>query len=315
MKNILLLSGGKNTEHEISLKSADFIKSSIDSSRFNVHQLVMDKDGSWPSELELTNLQKNEIDVVIPCLHGNPGENGKIQSYFEMINIPFLGCEAETSEICFNKAMTKLWLKDINIPHCEFEIINTLSENDKEKSTKFYDKYQDIFVKATNQGSSVGCYHVTKKSELISSIEKALSYSPYVILERTVKGREFEISLFEYNGEIHITKPGEILCPEGFYSYEQKYDKDSKTGISLEASEISEANIQLITKYCRQIQNTFKIRHMSRVDFFIENDKILINEINTFPGHTAISLFPMMMENYGVKYSDFINFHLNLLTK
>ncbi len=217
--------------------------------------------------------------------------------------------------MCFNKLATKLWLEASGITTTPFLSIQNNSKEQLNKANEFLTKHQSVYVKATNQGSSVGCYRCSNKKELFEAIEKAFTFSPFIILEKEIIGRELEVSAFEYGGKLHITKPGEIICPGQIYTYEEKYSADSKTETNIEALNISDESINEMTKQARLAFESLKLRHLSRIDFFLtEDNQIIINEINTYPGHTNISMFPMMMENYGVKYSDFLNEALSSLS-
>jgi D-alanine-D-alanine ligase len=322
-KNVLLICGGGGSEHDISLVSADYIKSKLELIEdINLLYLVIEKDSSRKNEKgqdcelrkagEVYNRetkQTTKLDYVIPCFHGPPGETGQIQAVFEMMGLPYLGAGSEGSINCFNKATTKLWLSDLNIKNSPFIVVNehTREEKTKEIEEFFIKSKNDIFIKATHQGSSVGCYHVLDVADIAGALTEALKLSPFALVEKTIKGRELEVSVFEYNGEIHATKPGEIDCPSEFYTYEEKYAQDSKTKTLAEAPNITPEQVEEIRKTAIKTFKGLYLKDMARVDFFLtEDNEIFVNEINTFPGHTPISMFPMMMENYGVKYEEFL---------
>lgn len=316
MKNVLLLKGGGGSEHDVSLVSAKYLKDQVQKTGHKVVEVLIDHDKSWTDSennscvlnhnRELINLSNgkviSKIDFCIPCFHGFPGETGEIPSLLELYKIPYLGCGPEASILCFNKISTKLWFNQNGIPNVPFAIVENL-----EQATSFLNQHSDIYVKASNQGSSVGCYHVTDSESLKASIEEASKLSPYVLLEKTIKGRELEISTFEYQGEVHATKPGEIVCPDGFYDYEEKYSNNSKTVTHVEAKDLSEEVIAKIQGISKKAFKLLNLKDLSRIDFFYTNTgEIYLNEINTFPGMTPISMFPKMMENSGVIFSDFI---------
>ncbi len=320
MKNVLVLCGGGGTEHEVSLVSAKYFMDVLSKIKdLQAHYLCIQSDGRRLNEKgencelrkagEIFNRETQitvKLDYAIPCLHGPPGENGLIPSVFELMGLPYLGSSHEGSILCFNKISTKIWLDRCQIPTTPYVFL--ASKNQKRNEVvEFFHQNKDVFIKASHQGSSVGCYHVTKEQELHSSIDKAFELSPYVLIERTMKGRELEVAVFEHGGEIKATVPGEIDCPQAFYSYEEKYAKESETktltvapGISLE----QQKTFQALAIKAFQILN---LKDLARIDFFLtDNQEILINEINTFPGHTPISMFPMMLENTGLTYGDFL---------
>lgn len=323
-KTVLLLKGGGSSEHDISLISSDFIESKIDTNKFDVICVEIDKDFQWKKsglDCELNfkreliiNDSKTKIDVAIPCFHGFPGETGSIQSFFELIKLPYLGCNSETSLLCFNKLATKLFLESLGVKTTPFIQIQNADELQDAKS--FLNKYGHCYLKATNQGSSVGCYHVKSLAELEENINPAFSYSPFVILEQAIDGRELEVSAFEFQGKNIITAPGEIICETDFYDFEQKYSKDSTTKTIPQAQDISQSSLNEINRQASLAFKALKMKDLSRIDFFLsDNNEVFINEINTFPGHTSISMFPMMVEASGIKYSDFINDRLEKLTE
>lgn len=326
--NILLFHGGNSSEFEISVQSANYLKECLQkNNNFKIFRVEIGKDLSWKTypdqllcELSLqktfktyeNNNLKNEvpIDYAIPCIHGSPGETGDLQSYFEMINLPYLGSNPETSKMCFNKATTKLWMSYFNIPNTPSIILEEQNSSAIQKAQTFLEEHQKVFIKATNEGSSVGCYRCQQEnaSELKSFIEQAFQYSPYVLIEKCVEGREFEVSGYEYQNNIIATAPGEIICPGSFYSYDEKYSKDSQTTTHVEAKNLSDEQVNAIKKYTKDAFKVFKVKDLARFDFFMSHDgTIYLNEINTFPGMTSISLFAKMMENTGLSMTDFLN--------
>lgn len=324
MKNILLIKGGGGSEHDISLISADYIKSKIDSSKFNILSIEITKENKWLLEgvecslgfdKKLSTAKDSyHIDAVIPCLHGYPGETGDIQSLLDLIKVPYFGCSPETSKICFNKLLTKLMLENAGLKTAPF--LNLNNQNDLDAAIKFQEQHGIVYIKATNQGSSVGCYKADSSEDVRKYIPEAFKFSPFVIIEKGIVARELEVAVFEYKGEVHITKPGEISCPGDFYTFEEKYSDNSETKTFVVAPDIGEETIRKIHTQSQIAFQSLKLRHLSRIDFFLTpNGEVIINEINTFPGHTSISMFPTMMENYGVKYSDFMQNNLELLTQ
>jgi D-alanine-D-alanine ligase len=318
-KNILLIFGGGGPEHEVSLVSKRYLASQIDTKLYNVFEVEITHAGKWRYQSEEVELNFSgelrsqqeiiaSIDLVIPCLHGQPGETGDLQSYLEMIKLPYLGCNSETSKICFNKISTKLWLESAQIATTPFIALSGTDQTSLKRVEDFYDQHGNLFIKASNQGSSIGCFPLSNKDEIADTVMAAFALSPFVVVEKEVIGRELEISVFEYNGEIHASLPGEIICPSKFYSYTEKYDKNSQTKTALVAEGLSSEQIAKLKKMAIDAYHVLKLRHLSRIDFFLtNNNQIYINEINTFPGMTPISMFPKMMENYGVNFHDFIN--------
>jgi len=316
--NILLLAGGKSSEHDISLVSSGYLESNLlEIQDFNVIKVVIGKDGIFRDQNNQTveinfsrelvsKSEKTPIDYVVPCIHGFPGETGDIQSWLEMIGLPYLGCGSEASKICFNKITTKLWFDALGIPNTPFLFLNSM--NDLPKAVSFLKEHKNLFIKAASQGSSVGCYPAHNESELKEAIEKAFTYSSQVVVEILVEPRELEVSTYEYQGEIHTTLPGEIVVPKGkFYSFDEKYAKNSETTTDIVAKNVSIEIQEKIREYAKRAFIGLKLRHLSRIDFFYTSDgKIYLNEINTFPGMTPISMFPKMLINNGHSFKDFL---------
>lgn len=316
--NILLLAGGKSSEHDISLVSSGYLESNLKEIQdFNVIKVIIGKDGifrdqnnqivevNFSREL-VSKTEKTPIDYVVPCIHGFPGETGDIQSWLEMIGLPYLGCGSEASKICFNKITTKLWFDALDIPNTPYLFLNSIS--DLPKAEAFLKEHKNLFIKAASQGSSVGCYPAHNESELKEAVEKAFTYSSQVVVEILVQPRELEVSAYEYQGEIHTTLPGEIVVPKGkFYSFDEKYAKNSETTTDIVAKNVSVEIQEKIRAYAKRAFIGLKLRHLSRIDFFYTSDgKIYLNEINTFPGMTPISMFPKMLINNGHSFKDFL---------
>jgi D-alanine-D-alanine ligase len=327
-KNILLLCGGGGSEHEVSIRSAHFFKEKLSPIKnLEVHFVEIGKDQVRRDDqgracelrkdgLLIKNPGNNEetirLHFAIPCIHGPPGETGHIPAVFELMGLPFFGTAQEASSICFNKMTTKLWFTALDIPNTPSMFIREFNSEKKLELEEFFEKMNnDIFIKAASQGSSIGCYHVTKEDLLEKKVKEAFQYSELILIEKTLKGRELEVAAYEYKGELHITAPGEIVCEHNdensFYDYEEKYSKESHATTHVEAPNLNSEQINLIKKYSRLAFKGLGLRHLSRIDFFLtEEGKIYLNEVNTFPGHTSISMFPSMLENNGHNYTEYL---------
>lgn len=317
---ILLLCGGGSSEHEVSLISANFVQEQLESTReFDVIRVEMKADGWFTTEGKLAYLDTNrgtlntednsiKIDFVVPCIHGYPGETGDIQSMLELSGIPYLGCGPEASTNSFNKITSKLWYDALGIPNTPYIFLSENNASALEESKNTLQKWGCIFVKAARQGSSVGCYKVDDINELESALNNAFHYSDQVLIEKAVKPRELEVAAYQFQGELYISKPGEIKAPEdAFYTYEEKYSEASHSTTEIEASNLSEAQLELIRLSSEKVFKQMRLRHLSRIDFFLTPDgNIYLNEVNTFPGMTPISMFPKMLENNGHNFSEFL---------
>ncbi|WP_104024630.1 D-alanine--D-alanine ligase [Vibrio hyugaensis] len=320
IKNILLLCGGCSSEHEISLLSANFVEQQLNLiENVKVTRVEIKNEGWVTNQNELVYLDLNTkqlcsdtsslaVDFIVPCIHGFPGETGDIQSMFEIAGIPYLGCGPEASSNSFNKITSKLWYDAIGIPNTPYLFLTRNDEYAHEQAQQAFDKWEKVFVKAARQGSSVGCYSVTEKSELRQAVNDAFGFSEQVLIEKSVKPRELEVAAYEMDGQLHITKPGEVIAPDGaFYSYDEKYSSASHSLTEVEAKNLTEEQVDAILEASQTVFKQMNLRHLSRIDFFLtEDNEIYLNEVNTFPGMTPISMFPKMLQNNGHQFHEFL---------
>lgn len=335
-KNLLLVFGGKSGEHEVSLRSAKNVYNAIDRGLFDVYLLGIDKNGTFRyagrnlsgiddfSELigkgakctltfeeggpYLIVFDKNKtkrvarIDVAFPVLHGTFGEDGTIQGLFEMANLPYVGGGVLSSALCMDKEMCKRVLRDNGIKVVPFYTI--MKHYDKEMQRRILKRAISefgfpLFVKPSNLGSSVGISKAKDYKGLLKAVDLAFRYDLKVIVEKAIKGREIECAVIGNERPIAAV-PGEVIPVNEFYDYEAKYLKDgSKTIVPAEISKKIEKKIKEIA-----IKSYIAcgLEGMARVDFFLTEDEIYVNEINTIPGFTEISMFPMMWKAEGISY-------------
>lgn len=316
---VLLLCGGGGSEHDVSLRSANFIEQELHKLANVQVTRVEIKANRWlradgvecafALDRQLRTADSAiTIDFVIPCIHGFPGETGDIQSLLDLAGVPYLGCGAEASKLCFNKVSTKLWLNALGIPNTPFVFLTDDSATSMATAQHALAQWGKVFVKASSQGSSVGCYAAATADELTQAIKDAFGYSAQVLIEQALKPRELEIAVYQYGDALIATRPGEICVPQDrFYSYEEKYSAASHTTTSLEPRGITEQQIQVMQQYALKAFTQLNLRHLSRVDFFLTDDgQIYMNEINTFPGMTSISMFPQMMQHHGHQFRDYL---------
>jgi D-alanine-D-alanine ligase len=322
-KNLLLLCGGGGAEHDISLLSANYFETTLAGlSQFSVLRVELDKQGKYHTTAgdlcELTNKREIRfedptkapwpVDYVIPCIHGYPGETGDIQSYFNLIRLPYFGCDPEASSNCFNKITAKMWFSALSVPNTPYVFLHQLDEYAIAQTRAVLADWGSIFVKAASQGSSVGCYKVDDAANVPKVLSDAFGYAPYVVVEKTIKARELEVAVYEYDGEVVATLPGEIICEANtFYSFDEKYAKNSKARTDIVAKDLDSAVCEQIRAYAIKAFKGMKLRHLSRIDFFLTQDnEILLNEINTFPGLTPISMFPKMLTHHGHDFGQYL---------
>lgn len=317
-KKIVILFGGNTSEHLISCKSAGSILENIDNDKYEVIPVVISKDNIWYyylDEISLIETWKNAkikkidniieflntIDVVFPIIHGNTGEDGKLQGFFELFNIKYVGSSTLTNSVCLEKEFTKIICSKYSIPTSPYTIIRK-----KEDVNNFNIPFDyPVIVKPVDSGSSIGINIAKNKTELRKNINYALKFSNKVIIEKFIKARELECAVLIDKDEVHISSVGEITYNSEFYDYDAKYINDSKIYIP---SNISKKVSEEIQNYVRTIVKILDIKQISRVDFLYdeENDKVYLIEINTLPGFTKTSMYPELLKKSGISYKDLI---------
>ena len=324
MKKLGIIYGGISTEHDVSIMSAKSVIENLDKQKYEIHELYINKYGKW---FEIKNGEKEEIynllwtlkelDVVFPVLHGKGGEDGTIQGMLEMLQIPYVGCGVLASAVGMDKAYTKILFEKAKIPQAKYVyvrkrgdtyyIINEKFDEEEFKIEKINEKLKyPMFIKPSNSGSSVGVKKAQNQEELRMAIEYAGQFDDKILIEQGIDGKEVECAVLE-DGEIKASTVGEIKSAEEYYSFDAKYNiPESKTLIP---AEIEKDKIEEIRKLAIKAFKAIDGKGLSRVDFFIENGtgKIYINEINTMPGFTKISMYPKLFENVGIKYSDLLD--------
>jgi len=297
---VAVLFGGISAEHEVSIRSADYIIKNLDLERFEVIRVKISKKGDF----DLDKIA--QADIIFPILHGVGGEDGSIQGFCQTIGKPFIGSDIEASALALDKVVCKQIWQNLKLPIPSFQFFD--KKQWQEKHLTIMQRIEPpVFVKPANTGSSIGISRVNKKSELQKAIEQALIYGDKIIVEKALENiREIEVAILG-NEKLIISIPGEIIPAEEFYSYDAKYKLDSKLIIP---AILAKEKIKEIQHLAKKAYNALGCRGMARVDFFLEKPegKVYLNEINTIPGFTKISMFPKLMEISGIKYK-------NLLTK
>lgn len=324
MKKLGIIYGGISTEHDVSIMSAKSVIENLDKQKYEIHELYINKYGKW---FEIKNGEKEEVynllwtlkelDIVFPVLHGRGGEDGTIQGMLEMLQIPYVGCGVLASAVGMDKAYTKILFEKAKIPQAKYVyvrkrgdtyyIINEKFDEEEFKIEKINEKLKyPMFIKPSNSGSSVGVKKAQNQEELRMAIEYAGQFDDKILIEQGIDGKEVECAVLE-DGEIKASTVGEIKSAEEYYSFDAKYNiPESKTLIP---AEIEKDKIEEIRKLAIKAFKVVDGKGLSRVDFFIENGtgKIYINEINTMPGFTKISMYPKLFENVGIKYSELLD--------
>lgn len=331
---VAIIFGGASTEHSVSLLSAKHVFSRIDREQFQVIPIAIDLQGNW---FQVDDLQgflsctaqvlssqlsylkpidpclsylRNAIDVVFPLIHGSPGEDGCLQGFFSLLSIPYVGCDTLSSAICMDKLITKQLLQQAGIP-----IANYLSC--KSNNLLSFEKIQNILglpivVKPANRGSALGVAKVDSHEQWKAAVDNARLLSDYILFEEYILGRELECSVFGNKNPI-VSMPGEIECE--FYSYDAKYVHTDQAKLRIPA-DISSKVAEEMQYRALQVFDLLRCRGMARVDFFLTvGGNLLVNEINTIPGFTGISLYPKLLELSGYSHTELITALLYLATE
>jgi D-alanine-D-alanine ligase len=290
---VAVIYGGRTGEHEISLRSAKSVIDALDAEKYKVLHYVISKTGKWSPRPILPEPGGNpEVDVVFPVLHGTFGEDGTVQGLLELADLPYVGAGVLASSISMDKEMMKRVAKERGLPVVDYFIAPTCGSWE-------YAPDFPMFVKPANLGSSVGISKVRNEMELMKAIELASSYDRKVIVERGITGRELECAVLGNENPIAST-PCEILPSREFYDYDDKYLLDqAQTVIPADLSPEQTTEMQRLAVECYR---AVECEGMARVDFLLETStgKLYINEINTIPGFTSISMYPKMWEYSGL---------------
>lgn len=337
---VAIIFGGKSAEHEVSLQSALSIINAIDREKYTLLLIGVNRDGRFylyedkestfdnledPENIKLKkstheiafipgegnhalyNLKKNEyiesIDVVFPIIHGSMGEDGTLQGLLELINVPYVGGNVLSSALCMDKAFTKQILERNNISTSKY-LIYTKTDGIDYRVVKD-ELGLPIFIKPANLGSSIGITKAVDENSFREGIELAFKYDQKILLEEFIDGREIECSLLGFEDK-HVSIPGEIEPTDGFYSYESKYINENGATLSIPA-QLDVKEVERIKSLALKTYEILEVNSFCRIDFFLTPDQIYVNEINTIPGFTKISMYPKLFSYQGVKYSELIS--------
>lgn len=347
---VAVIFGGMSTEHDVSIVSGISIIKNLNQNKYEIYPIYIDENGDWykyTKKIEeigtvevgdkLKEIEKIEnpmnylkqMDCIFPVLHGLYGEDGTVQGLFELLKIPYVGCKVLASSICMDKVYAKIIFEKAGLNQAKYvyirkdkekyryiannfeETMCTLEEVEKEVEEKL--EYP-MFVKPSNSGSSVGIRKVKNKKELEEAIKYAGKYDNKILVEQGIIGREIECAVLG-NEEVLASCVGEVLSAEEFYSFDSKY-KNSQSRTVIPAN-IEENISEEIRKQAIKAYKAAGGAGLSRVDFFVENgtNKIIINEINTMPGFTAISMYPKLFEAVGIKYTELLDKIIELSQK
>lgn len=338
--NVAVIFGGKSGEHEVSLMSATNVINAMDKDKYNIYMIGITKQGRWMTyrgdsakisdgswEKEASGIERDEtidllfsgifnggsatkIDVVFPVLHGPNGEDGTIQGLFEILDVPYVGCGVMASALGMDKELSKKLFINAGLPVAEYDVL--LKEEIKKDMDSAADRIEEkfdypLFIKPVNMGSSVGITKAHNREELIKGLEEACRYDRKVIVEENINCREFECAVLGNNNPI-ASGIGEIIPSREFYDYEAKYFDDGKSVLIIPAN-LEEAKIKEFRSIALKAYKALDCAGMARVDFLMDKEtgKIYLNEINTIPGFTKISMYPKLWDAEGMTYSKLID--------
>ena len=334
MKKIIgILFGGKSTEHEISVRSARNVYKNMDKEKYQPYLIFIAKDGSW-YKAEESNLfsetyipdtfnrlslimdasgfylsefkQKTPIikpDVIFPVLHGPNGEDGSVQGLLEVAGIAYVGCGIAGSCISMDKEIAKKLLMKANLDVAPYVYLNLYDQNEIKYNEITAKLGTPLVVKPSRAGSSVGISKANNIDELKNAIDYAFTYDSKVLVESYIKGREIEVAVLG-NDVLLASTPGEIVTE--FYDYKEKYSSESKTRLDVPAK-LSKKDAQRICEAAIRAFKALECTGMGRVDFFLTPDTLIVNEINTIPGFTNISMYPKLFEYDGISQQELIS--------
>ena len=311
--------GGRSGEHEVSLASGAAVIRAVDSSKYEVVPIGITRKGEWlyydgpVDKIEYGNWEKkgkpvdisklkDMIDFAFPVLHGTNGEDGKIQGLFEMMGIPYAGCGVLSSAINMDKGFTKDIFMQYGLPTAKYMLAEDGNEEEVAEHLGF-----PIFVKPANAGSSVGVSKAKDLEELKGAIQKARKYDERVVCEEAIDAREIETGVIG-NQDPQVAEVGEIVIASDFYDYEAKYTDDAGTTLEIPAK-IPEEIKNEVKELAIKAYKALDCKGFARVDFFLDrkSGKVLINELNTIPGFTKYSMFPLLWKKAGVGFAELID--------
>ncbi len=301
---VAVIYGGRSGEHEISLRSAESIMKAMDRSKYEIAEYFISKEGKWrPSPILPEPGAHPDIDVVFPVLHGTFGEDGTVQGLLELADLPYVGAGVLGSSLSMDKEMMKRVCHERGLPVVEYVTLARGCIDTDEITARLP---FPVFVKPANLGSSVGISKARDRAELEKALALAAEYDRKIIVERGIEGREFECSVLG-NENPEASLPCEVFPSREFYDYEDKYLLDqAKFQLPADLPAEKTAELRRMAVACYQ---AVECEGMARVDFLLERTtgRLYINEINTIPGFTSISMYPKMWEHSGLAYPKLID--------
>lgn len=338
-KKVLIIFGGRSAEHEVSLRSGKNIFLATDKQKYQVNLIAISKQGSWykfedesvfnqtaitdknlpkgakpvslvclhgqPHLFDLESKATEKVDIAFPVLHGTFGEDGCIQGLFKMVNLPFVGCGVMACANGMDKEVMKRLLVEAKIPVAKW--ITTEAHDPKSFDELASALGLPFFIKPANAGSSVGVHKIKTRADFTDKIKDAFLYDHKVLAEEFIAGREIECSVMGLCHDPKASLPGEVIPSHEFYSYEAKYIDDNGAQIVIPAK-LDSTTIAKVQQMAIATYKSLSCDGLTRVDFFLaSNGHLYVNEINTLPGFTKISMYPKMWEASGLGPAQLVN--------
>lgn len=341
-RKIAVIFGGMSTEHDVSIVSGTSVIQNLKKEKYEIIPVYISKEGEWfiykkpidqikvltvgeqiqeKEKIENVIDLLKEVDVIFPVLHGLYGEDGSIQGLFELLHQKYVGCNILSSSVCMDKVYAKVIFEKAGIPQAKYIYLRKKAKNyyyikeDFEEVPVSAEEIQKVveeklgypvFIKPSNSGSSVGINKAHNAEELQQFVSYAAQFDSKILIEQNIEGREVECAVLG-NEEVKASCVGEILPAEEFYTFDAKY-KNAESRVMIPAS-ITEEESNTIRNFAKKAFQAVDGSGLARVDFFIEKSsgKVMINEINTLPGFTQISMYPKLWEACGLSYTDLLD--------
>ena len=299
-----MLGGGRSSEHPVSLASAESVRAGLADAGHTPVEVLLERDGRWTSGGRPLALEPGggllEADVAFPVLHGPFGEDGTVQGLLELLDVPYVGAGVAASALAMDKSLFKDLLAAHGVPQVEYAVARHGRPLDLAALKP------PLFVKPARLGSSVGISKVWSEAELAKALEHAFEHDPIVLVERLVDGMEVECSVLGH-ADPHASRPGEIVLHsgDGWYDYEAKYESGGMELIV--PARVPESTLETVRRLAVEVFGIVGCSGMARVDFFVEDDSVLVNELNTIPGFTSTSVYAKLLEADGISYADLLD--------
>lgn len=351
-KNIAVIFGGQSSEHDVSCVSVTTVAGAINKDLYEITYIGITKDGHWLKVEDIEFIKdgswreskteailspdatkkeiimdgpdgivRKKIDVIFPVLHGMYGEDGTIQGLFELVKIPYVGCGVLASAAGMDKVYTKIIVDDLGVTQAEYVLVRAVDVEKSEQDSALMDEQvarveeklsYPVFIKPSKAGSSQGVSKAHNREELIDGLKLAAKHDTKILVERNIIGREIECAVLGSAGNVEASGLGEILAAAEFYDFDAKYNNaESKTILT---PELPEGKTEEIREAAKKIFTALDGYGLSRVDFFLEKDtnQVIFNEINTLPGFTSISMYPMLWKEAGLPLEELVEKQIQL---